>query len=144
MIESLSFGKRPTEAAAILAASVASAAEGPASNGKTGDASDYGYLASGSRDRTVRLWDALKGQCLMVFAAHENWVRSVVLHPNGKFIISCSDDKSIRVLDLKESRCLRTIADAHTHFITCIAMAQSNPILVSGSVDKNVAIWACN
>jgi platelet-activating factor acetylhydrolase IB subunit alpha len=37
----------------------------------------------------------------MTFDCHENWVRSVIIHPTGKFIISCSDDKTIRVLDVK-------------------------------------------
>ena len=58
-------------------------------------------IASGSRDRSVRLWDAVQGSCLCVYAAHENWVRGVIFHPSGKYIISCSDDKSIRVLDIK-------------------------------------------
>jgi platelet-activating factor acetylhydrolase IB subunit alpha len=49
----------------------------------------------------VKLWDALQGQCLMTFAAHENWVRCVTFHPSFKFIISCSDDKTIRIMDIK-------------------------------------------
>lgn len=64
---------------------------------------EFSYLASGGRDRTVRLWDPLRGQCLMTFTAHENWVRCVVFHPSFKYLISCSDDKSIRVLDIKVS-----------------------------------------
>jgi len=106
--------------------------------------SDFAYLASGSRDRSVRLWDALKGQVLMVFTAHENWVRGVVIHPSGKYIISCSDDKSIRVMDIKEGRCSRTIADAHAHFVTSISMSSKHPVLVTGSVDKNICIWGCS
>ena len=88
---------------------------------------DTSYLVSGSRDRTVRLWDPLKvsifiyslllsllcecalnaclmvaqGVCLAVHTAHENWVRGVLFHASGKFIVSCSDDKSIRVYDIK-------------------------------------------
>ena len=69
---------------------------------------DYGYLASGSSDRTVKLWDALNGVCLMTYTSHENWVRSVLLHPSGKYIVSASDDKTIRVFDVKEEKCLRT------------------------------------
>lgn len=42
-----------------------------------------------------------QGSCLRVFVAHENWVRSVFFHPSGKFIISSSDDKSIRIFDIK-------------------------------------------
>ena len=63
--------------------------------------SEYSYLVSGSRDKTVKLWDPLKNTCLATFTCHDNWVRSVLLHPNGKYIISCSDDKSIRVVDIK-------------------------------------------
>jgi platelet-activating factor acetylhydrolase IB subunit alpha len=106
--------------------------------------SEFSYLASGSRDRTVKLWDPLKSICLMTFTAHENWVRSVLIHPTGKYIISCSDDKTIRVLDVKEGRCMRTITEAHGHFVSSIAMSANYPVLVSGSVDRNVCVWNCS
>jgi platelet-activating factor acetylhydrolase IB subunit alpha len=38
---------------------------------------------------------------LMTFGSHENWVRCVIFHPSGKYIISSSDDKTIRVMDIK-------------------------------------------
>ena len=100
VVESVSFGKRPVSATdVVLAAAAASPGKGGAA--AAADEGVYNYLASGSRDRSVRLWDAGTGACLLVFAAHENWVRAVLLHPSGKFIISCSDDKSIRVMDIK-------------------------------------------
>lgn len=102
------------------------------------------YLVSGSRDRTIRLWDPLQGQCLGVFSGHDNWVRGVSLHNSGKYIISCSDDKSIRVFDIKEGRCIRTISDSHNHFVTCLSLSKNNTILISGSVDKNICVWVCN
>lgn len=46
-----------------------------------------------------------QGICLLVFNAHENWVRCVVFHPSGKFILSSSDDKTIRVMDIKVLTC---------------------------------------
>jgi platelet-activating factor acetylhydrolase IB subunit alpha len=136
VIESLAFGKKPRALTADKAAN--------SSTNGNGSADEYSYLASGSRDRTVRLWDAIRGTCLCVFTAHENWVRSVVFHPSGKYILSASDDKSIRVMDIKEQRCLRTLNDAHTHFVTSIDISQSHPVVISGSVDKNIAIWDCH
>lgn len=99
------------------------------------------YIASGSRDRTVRLWKISEASCIAVFKAHENWVRSVVIHPSGNYIISSSDDKSIRIFDVKNNRCLRTITDAHKHFVSSIDMHYQLPILVSGSVDTTLRCW---
>lgn len=101
----------------------------------------HDYLASGSRDRTVRLWRVSEQTCLAVFRAHENWVRSVLIHPSGNYIISSSDDKSIRVFDIKAVRCLRTLDNAHDHFISSLHMHHTLPILVSGSVDQTVRCW---
>jgi len=98
------------------------------------------YLASGGRDRTVRLWNTLSMECLCIFTFHENWVRSVIIHPTGNYIISAGDDRSIRVLDIKSNRCFRTIENAQ-HFITSIAMHPTLPILVSGSVDHTLKCW---
>jgi platelet-activating factor acetylhydrolase IB subunit alpha len=67
------------------------------------DARDY--LASGGRDRTVRLWKVSTGECLAVFKNHENWVRSVLIHPSGNYVISAGDDRSIRVFDIKVCVC---------------------------------------
>lgn len=36
----------------------------------------------------------------MTFADHENWVRCVRVHPSGAYILSCSDDRTIRILDV--------------------------------------------
>jgi platelet-activating factor acetylhydrolase IB subunit alpha len=99
------------------------------------------YLASGSRDRTVRLWKIAEASCIAVFNAHENWVRSVLIHPSGNFILSASDDKSIRVFDIQNKRCLRTLEDAHGHFVTALAMHHTLPILISTSVDQTVRCW---
>ena len=105
-------------------------------------ASPWDYLASGSRDRTVRLWSiASGGSCLMIFRAHKNWVRGVLVHPSGNHILSCGDDRSIGVFDIKSNRCLQTIEDAHSHFVTSMTMHHTLPILVSGGVDHNLKCW---
>eukprot|EP00696_Hemimastix_kukwesjijk_P004174 gnl/Hemi2/15136_TR5109_c0_g1_i1.p1 gnl/Hemi2/15136_TR5109_c0_g1~~gnl/Hemi2/15136_TR5109_c0_g1_i1.p1 ORF type:complete len:449 (-),score=44.66 gnl/Hemi2/15136_TR5109_c0_g1_i1:276-1529(-) len=102
-----------------------------------------GYLITGSRDRTIKVWDMSSSMCIMTLEGHDNWVRGVVGHPSGEFIISASDDKSIRVWDVKTGRCVKTYEDAHNHFVTCVTFNPRLPFLATGSVDQTVKIWDC-
>ncbi|XP_066137499.1 lissencephaly-1 homolog [Euwallacea fornicatus] len=100
------------------------------------------FLASGSRDKTIRIWDVGAGIALFVLVAHDNWVRGVVFHPGGKFLVSASDDKTLRVWDLRNKRCAKTL-DAHKHFCTSVDFHKSYPYVISGSVDQTVKVWEC-
>ncbi len=81
------------------------------------------FAATGSRDKTIKIWDSA-GQCLKTLTGHDNWVRGLAFSPNGKNLLSVSDDKTMRVWDLKTGRCAKTI-DAHAHFCTSIAWGKA-------------------
>lgn len=34
-------------------------------------------------------------------SVHDNWVRCVLVHPSGEFVLSASDDRSVRAFDVK-------------------------------------------
>ena len=42
-----------------------------------------------------------------------------MFHPGGKYLVSCSDDKTLRIWDYKNKRCAKTLA-AHEHFATTL------------------------
>ena len=69
---------------------------------------------------------------------HDNWVRSVVFHSSGKYIISSSDDKSIRLWSIQLARSAKTISEAHPHFVTSVDFNTKFPIMASASVDMKV------
>ncbi|KAJ5733908.1 Nuclear distribution protein nudF 1 [Penicillium malachiteum] len=80
------------------------------------------FVASGGRDKTIRLWDA-RGNLIKTLVGHDNWVRGLVFHPGGKYLLSVADDKTLRCWDLtQECKCVRTI-DAHDHFVSSIRWA---------------------
>ncbi|MBV9468286.1 MAG: hypothetical protein JOZ57_03515, partial [Abitibacteriaceae bacterium] len=51
---------------------------------------DSHILASGSYDKTVRLWDALTGQPIITLSDHWGSVNSVAFAPDGKTLASGS------------------------------------------------------
>jgi len=92
------------------------------------------FVATGSRDKTIRLWDS-RGTLIKSLIGHDNWVRALVFHPGGKYLLSVSDDKTLRCWDLtQEGKCVRTVTDAHGHFVSCIRWAP-NVIKDSGIVN---------
>jgi platelet-activating factor acetylhydrolase IB subunit alpha len=101
------------------------------------------YLISASRDKTIKIWDVYGSTCIYTMVGHDNWVRSIIIHPNGKYLMSSSDDKSIRVWELKSGRCVKKILDAHERFVVSLSINYKFPLMASGSNDQTIKIWDC-
>jgi platelet-activating factor acetylhydrolase IB subunit alpha len=83
------------------------------------------FVATGARDKTIKIWDG-RGTLIKTLIGHDNWVRALVWHPAGKYLLSCADDKTIRCWDLaQEGKCVKTLDDAHGHFVSCMRWAPS-------------------
>jgi platelet-activating factor acetylhydrolase IB subunit alpha len=99
------------------------------------------YIATGSRDKKIRIFEAKSGRLVLTLVGHDNWITDIHFHPSGKFLISTADDKSIRIWDLSMGRCHRKLYNAHDHFVTCFDM--KGKLAASGSVDTSIKIWSC-
>ena len=59
---------------------------------------------------------------MATLVGHDNWVTDLAFHPNGKFLLSVSDDKSMRIWDLSSGRCTKKLLNIHGHFVTSLAI----------------------
>ena len=64
------------------------------------------WLASGSDDKTVKLWEPGSGKLVRTLEGHQNSVTSVAFDPTGRYLASGSEDGTIRLWNPETGACL--------------------------------------
>ncbi|RYP25336.1 hypothetical protein DL767_008431 [Monosporascus sp. MG133] len=101
---------------------------------------DGSWLASGSRDCTIKVWDAATGACLSTLKGHGKLVASVAFSPDGSRLASGSRDRTVKVWDAATGACLSTFK-GHGDLVASVAFSPDGSRLASGSWDDTVKVW---
>ena len=100
---------------------------------------DGARVVSGSRDKTVRIWDATTGAEVMKMEGHSRSVHSVAFSPDGARLVSGSDDKTVRIWDVTTSAEVTKI-EGHSDSVQSVVFSPDGAHVVSGSGDNTVRI----
>ncbi|KIM21760.1 hypothetical protein M408DRAFT_80079, partial [Serendipita vermifera MAFF 305830] len=99
-------------------------------------------VASGSQDKTIRVWDGETGEVVAgPFSGHTFWVNSVAFSPDGRHIASGSHDTTIRVWDAETGEVVAGPFNGHTDPVQSVAFSSNGRRVVSGSMDMSIRIW---
>ncbi len=101
-----------------------------------------GTLASGSADRTVKLWDVASGRLLRTLEGHQDAVFSVAFDLQEGTLASGSVDNTVKLWDVASGRLLRTL-EGHTGWVYAIAFSPDGALLASKSRDDTIRLWSC-
>jgi WD40 repeat protein len=112
---------------------------------------------SGSGDNTLRLWNLNSGREVRRIEGHTTHAPSqnnskiqnppetaVEVHlafsPDGRTVISGSDDNSVRLWDIETGRELRQFK-GHTSYVRSVAFSPDGHSILSGGSDKTIRLW---
>ncbi|KAG8719490.1 hypothetical protein FRC09_011067 [Ceratobasidium sp. 395] len=103
---------------------------------------DGAYIASGSYDNTIRIWDAHTGKPIgQPLAGHTGRVNSVTYSPDGACIASGSDDQTIWIWDARTGKPVSQPLAGHTGRVNSVTYSPDGACVASGSDDQTIWIW---
>ncbi|KAB8319929.1 hypothetical protein SD81_014240 [Tolypothrix campylonemoides VB511288] len=105
---------------------------------------DGKQIASGSTDKTIKIWQLSSGQELRTLTGHSDDVYSITFSPDGKQVASGSKDKTIKLWQVDTGEEIRTFTEIEQP-IYCLAFSPDGKTLaVGGNGDNNVMLLPCN
>ncbi|MEH1943541.1 MAG: serine/threonine-protein kinase [Nostoc sp.] len=129
--------------------------------------SDGQFIASGSNDMTIKLWQLGSGKLVRQLgrwsSGHSNMVHSVAFSPissklsyqgesgksagiadrNWKILASGSWDNTIKLWDVNTGKEIRTLV-GHANWVNSVAFSPDGQFLASGSADCTIKLWDVN
>lgn len=104
-------------------------------------------IVSTSRDKKVMIWkygpeesSTTAGYALKCLSGHSQPVSDLALSSNGRYALTGSWDKTLRLWDLETATTLRTFK-GHTSDVNSVALSADNRQIVSGSRDCTIRLW---
>ncbi|KAJ3391586.1 hypothetical protein HDU84_005712 [Entophlyctis sp. JEL0112] len=102
---------------------------------------DGSLIASGSRDKTVRVWNPLSGALVSEMKGHSHHVNSVAFNHDGSLIASGSRDKTVRLWN-PLSGTLVSELKGHSDYVNSVTFNHDGSLIASGSSDSTVRVWS--
>ena len=111
---------------------------------------DGRYLASGSKDETVIIWDAKSGKSLKTLEGHSYDVESVCWSPDGKYLASGARDLvdeefvgELFIWDANSGKRLKTLM-GHYEEVNSVCWSPDGKYLAGALGDNSVVVWNAN
>jgi len=99
---------------------------------------DGKFIASGSVDQTLKLWNR-DGTLVKTFYGHRERVSAVSFSPDGQLIVSGSADKTLKLW--KRDGTLAKTLYGHSDRVSAVSFSPDGELIASGSGDQKLNLW---
>ena len=100
------------------------------------------WFVCGSDDYHVRCFNYNTGDKVTAFEAHTDYLRCVEVHPTHPYILTSSDDMSIKLWDWSKGWQNTQIFEGHSHYVMQVKFnPKDTNTFASASLDHMVKVW---
>jgi hypothetical protein len=86
------------------------------------------------------VWNYKLRRCLFTLLGHLDYIRTVAFHPEYPWIVSASDDQTIRIWNWQSRNCI-SVLTGHNHYVMSAMFHPKEDLVVSASLDQTVRVW---
>jgi U3 small nucleolar RNA-associated protein 13 len=97
-------------------------------------------LATGSGDKTIRLWNLDDFSCVKTFEGHTNSVLRIDFLNAGLQMVSTASDGLVKLWNVRDEECVATM-DGHEDKVWALTVSSDETTVVSGASDSVVNFW---
>ncbi|WP_026100500.1 serine/threonine-protein kinase [Fortiea contorta] len=99
-----------------------------------------GKMIASNSDRTIKLWNLATGEEISTLNGHSLRVNVVSITPDGKTLVSGSDDNTIKVWNLATGKPIHTLI-GHSDSVHALAISPDGKTIIDGSDDNTIKVW---
>ncbi|KAK3209526.1 hypothetical protein GRF29_69g2085367 [Pseudopithomyces chartarum] len=102
------------------------------------------WIVAGSDDFRLRVYNYNTSEKVTEFEAHPDYIRAIAVHPTQPFVLTASDDMTIKLWDWDKSwKSGVQVFEGHGHYVMGIAINPKDPnTFASACLDRTVKIWS--
>jgi small GTP-binding protein len=86
------------------------------------------------------VWNLQTGKCQATWEGHTETVTGIAITPNGKLVVSGSDDETLKVWILQTGHCLATL-EGHKGHVHGVVITPDGQRIISTSEDYTLRVW---
>ena len=98
------------------------------------------WFATGSADRTIKIWDLASGQLKLTLTGHIEQVMGLAVSDRHPYMFSCGLDKMVKCWDLEYNKVIRHY-HGHLSGVYSLALHPALDVLMTGGRDSACRVW---
>jgi pleiotropic regulator 1 len=98
------------------------------------------WFATGSADRTIKIWDLASGTLKLSLTGHISSVRGLAVSERQPYLFSGGEDKQVKCWDLEQNKVVRHY-HGHLSAVHALCLHPKIDILISCGRDSTARVW---